>query len=417
MVLRIITSLTGIKPVTRRKKSLTTIKVCVIVLIGLTYYEERTIQPVLNSILLRGSRSNSDLYNTNNRKNKKKDMPMNTTTTEGGPVAAVSKQSLNNASTLCPNKDLKIGRWVNVTYERPPYVPMRGEVNQRTCRREIKQNRPFKTWMWVPDATTGRSNGSKSCVFQKFDNDAYCRLMQNKTVAIMGDSISLDHYLSLTHLLGVPKALPRVWKKKTVLLVSEVCGNNSHGNDNNHYNSTSKLIGKRDIHLNFLNEIVRDHFPDVLVLNRGAHYVSNDKLLAHLNTIILPQLIVWQSRCVLEKKDCLLIWRTTVPGHPNCDQFMVPSTSVEEMEQYIAINAKDEHHWGDFSVQNELMLTAFQNNESLLANISYEVMDAYHVNILRPDVHATSDCLHTCLLMDDTFSWLLNHMLHVKFGH
>ena len=47
-------------------------------LIGLTYYEERTIQPVLNSFLLRGSRSNSDLYNTNNRKNKKKDMPMNT---------------------------------------------------------------------------------------------------------------------------------------------------------------------------------------------------------------------------------------------------------------------------------------------------------------------------------------------------
>ena len=172
MVLRIITRLTGIKPVTRRKKSLTTIKVCVIVLIGLTYYEERTIQPVLNPVLLRGSSSNSDLYNTNNCKNKKKDMPMNTTTTEGGPVAVVSKQSLNNASTLCPNKDLKIGRWVNVTYERPPYVPMRGEVDQRTCRREIKQNRPFKTWMWVPDATTGRSNGSKSCVFQKIDKDA-----------------------------------------------------------------------------------------------------------------------------------------------------------------------------------------------------------------------------------------------------
>ena len=28
---------------------------------------------------------------------------------------------------LCLNEDLKVGRWVNVTYESPPYIPMQCE--------------------------------------------------------------------------------------------------------------------------------------------------------------------------------------------------------------------------------------------------------------------------------------------------
>jgi hypothetical protein len=124
--------------------------------------------------------------------------------------------------------------------------------------------------------------------------------MKNKTVAIVGDSTLFDHFLSLSHLLKVPQALPRVRSKDT-LLISQVCNNeddnnnnsNNNSNSNNSNNSaggggadssSSKLIGKRDFFVNSVKEIVRDHFPDVLVLNRGTHYVPNNQLLGQLNS-------------------------------------------------------------------------------------------------------------------------------------
>lgn len=310
------------------------------------------------------------------------------------------------SSNFCRIQDLKIGHWVNITYDLPPYTPMRGEVQQRTCP-DFKQNQPFRTWIWEPEAVR-----STRCIFKKFEEESYCRLMENKTVAMIGDSVSFDHFLSLSHLLGVPQALPRVMRKDA-LLTSQVCNKDKY----NSSSSSSTLIGKRDFYLHSVKDIVRDHFPDVLVLNRGAHYVPNDELLRHINDTLFPQLNDWQARCKLKKKDCLLIWRTTVPGHPNCSQFTRPSKSVEEMEQLIARDTTNlAYHYNEFSVQNELVLNAFQIQKRT-ANLSYEVMDAYHVNILRPDMHPSkNDCLHTCLPKDNTYSWLLNHMLHVKYS-
>mmetsp|Transcript_5401 Transcript_5401/g.8509 ORF Transcript_5401/g.8509 Transcript_5401/m.8509 type:complete len:383 (-) Transcript_5401:650-1798(-) len=310
------------------------------------------------------------------------------------------------SSNFCRIQDLKIGHWVNITYDLPPYTPMRGEVQQKTCP-DFKQNQPFRTWIWEPEAVR-----STRCIFKKFEEESYCRLMENKTVAIIGDSVSFDHFLSLSHLLGVPQALPRAMRKDA-LLTSQVCNKDKY----NSSSSSSTLIGKRDFYLHSVKDIVRDHFPDVLVLNRGAHYVPNDELLRHINDTLFPQLNDWQARCKLKKKDCLLIWRTTVPGHPNCSQFTRPSKSVEEMEQLIArANTNLAYHYDEFSVQNELVLNAFQIQKRT-ANLSYEVMDAYHVNILRPDMHPSkNDCLHTCLPKDNTYSWLLNHMLHVKYS-
>ena len=180
--------------------------------------------------------------------------------------------------------------------------------------------------------------------------------MENKTVAIIGDSVSFDHFLSLSHLLGVPQELPRAMRRDA-MLTSQVCNKKDH---NNSSSSSSTLIGKRDLYLHSVKDIVRDHFPDALVLNRGAQYVPNDELLRHMNDTLFPQLNDWQARCKLEKKDCLLIWRTTVPHHPTCSQFTRPSNSVEEMEQVIARDTMDAFYWNTFSVQNELLLKAFQ---------------------------------------------------------
>lgn len=225
--------------------------------------------------------------------------------------------------------------------------------------------------------------------------------MTNRTVAIVGDSISFDHYLSLSHLLGVPRASPRAMKK-TALLTSQVCG------------STSLLLGKRDFHLTQLSGIIKDYFPDVLVLNRGAHYAPDDKLMEHIHTVLIGQLQAWQQQCKEQGKDCLLVWRTSVPGHPNCTQYTKPSTSLQEMEELVrSAQISHAYKWDQFSAQNKLVVNYLRQHAT---NLSYEIMDAYHVNILRPDFHRSSDCLHTCLPKDNTYSWLIHHILQVKYG-
>ena len=119
------------------------------------------------------------------------------------------------------------------------------------------------------------------------------------------------------------------------------------------------------------------------------------------------------------------------------------------MEELISTHAVNPgYKWDQFSVQNELVLNALK-----LTDITYEVMDAYFVNILRPDMHyGGGDCLHMvrqykacinglfchmcsaivhaahlllfcfmffqikqCLPKDNTYSWLFHHIMRVKY--
>eukprot|EP00979_Chaetoceros_neogracilis_P007114 scaffold1486_cov208-Chaetoceros_neogracile.AAC.5 len=215
---------------------------------------------------------------------------------DNGPVAQ-SEES--NPPRLCRIDEIVPGKWINATYSQAPYIPMRGEVQQRTC-----------SWEWMPHAVT-----SGDCLFSSnFDKDQYCALTSNKTVAIIGDSTSFDHYLSLIHLLGLPIALPKA-RNNFSQVISEPC------------NGTSKLIGQRDFLLTKVGHVIQTHSPDVIILNRGAHYTTDDALQQHFNHT--RQLETWQAECIdKSSKQCLLIWRTTVPGHPNCDQFTQPAESI-----------------------------------------------------------------------------------------
>ena len=163
--------------------------------------------------------------------------------------------------------------------------------------------------------------------FFRFSNESYCQLMKNKTVAIVGDSISFAFYMSLSHLLGVPMANPLV-REGNAIRTSEVCG------------GSSTLVARRDFYLDTVQSMVDEYSPDVLVLNRGAHYKPDEELIAHLENTVFPQLHKWQSKCRANNKDCYLIWRTTVPGHPNCTSYTQPSTSIAEMEELVKSSAE-----------------------------------------------------------------------------
>jgi hypothetical protein len=165
-----------------------------------------------------------------------------TNTTETNTTETKPKERL-----LCTQEQLTRGRWVQRTYDRPPYIPMRGEKQQNACP-NLQKNRPWSSWEWK---TTER------CMFsQRFDPNLFCKFMKNKTMAIIGDSISFDQYFSLTHLLGEPKVLPKARRKDANLVSDNLC------------NGTFRLVGQRDFYLQRIASVVRDTFPDVLVMER-----------------------------------------------------------------------------------------------------------------------------------------------------
>ena len=357
---------------------------------------------------------------------------------------------------LCSLEEMTQGSWVNATYLLPPYIPMRGENQQNTCPGFDPKTTAYETYEWMPTSSSSSSNLDPLCEFSRFDPLSYCPLVANKTIAIIGDSISFNHFLSLSHLLGVPQSLPRAMRRGAVL-ISDTCGNITtrttphsdrvilHANGTNltdilHADElspkVSKLIGKRDFFLHATPEIIKEYQPDILILNRGAHYTPDSELIHDLNTTIIPALKLWQEECQSRQeplhtgtgamvqeydgtdtprslrtnswtrtralhgsnqyqnsvRQCMLIWRTSIPGHPNCTDFKRPSNSLSEMEALVQTGAAIKgYNWEKFKDQNAIAVKMLID-----AGLDFDVMDAYKVNILRPDGHAgPKDCLHS----------------------
>lgn len=70
------------------------------------------------------------------------------------------------------------------------------------------------------------------------------------------------------------------------------------------------------------------------------------------------------------------------------------------------------HSWADFQHQNELVL-----EELAKSGVPHQVIDAYYLNIRRPDEHLDGprDCLHSCYPSSklDVYSRLMLHYLRM----
>jgi hypothetical protein len=320
------------------------------------------------------------------------------------------KENSSSSRLLCQMEELTHGRWINVTYPVPPYIPMKGEVQQKKCV-HVQPNEPFHTWEWQTDHPT--------CLWKpRFGKNDFCRVAAaaatftggNLTIAIVGDSTSFDHFLSLTHLLGVPQALPKARRKDALLISRPSC------NIEKDLNLT--LIGKRSFYLLDLQEFIQQQLPDILIINRGAHYTSDERLEQDAKSQILPALEEWQSSDYCRRRhrhdaplSCWLIWRNSVPGHPNCANYTQPFFGP--MSKIEATMKQDRnYHWSEF--KNQSLLFQQWLNQS---HLQYDIMDGYPMKIRRPDAHDNdnpNDCLHTCLPGDDLYSQLLTHMLQLK---
>ena len=260
------------------------------------------------------------------------------------------------ATPLCSRHQIQAGDWVqSSTQQRLDSQQCNNDNDDGTISSSTKKIRYYD---WIPDdAASGK------CRFTNFTQELACQVFQNKTILIAGDSLSFEHYLSLVAALGGPMMLDWTAQQSarlpSTVLVEPVCPNNA-----------TVLFFQRSDDLMGLNlsSSAMTHIPDMVVLNRGAHYVKDVRFVHQLQHQTIPMLQEWQAspHCRRQqqqnnnnKKKCLLIWRTTVPGHPKCERFEAPlsrsnQSFVEElMERDLYSRSK---HWHQFQHQNELAI-------------------------------------------------------------
>ena len=295
-------------------------------------------------------------------------------------------------TSLCTRTQIQDGEWHPIRLDRPPYIPPNNP--KLICGpMKIYQQDYFDSYEWRPH--------DASCDFMPWNKTHFCETLQNQTILFMGDSLTQEAMFALGELLGLRYSA-------------------DDSNDNPLYNWSAACHGT--VGISFRRDDLLDPAkvkweldekqPSVTVLNRGAHVVKDEWLLQDLNET-LEYVRQWQALCGSQGRRCLLVWRSTVPGHPKCGRFTTPTTNRTYMERLVQIIPRSRGFgWDQIQRQNELV-----QNVLAASGVDYEMLDAYDVNILRPDSHRVSedDCLHSCLGSKlDVYSQLLLHILRRK---
>lgn len=326
---------------------------------------------------------------------------------------------------LCTRDQLVQGTWVPVRLSRPPYITP--TVHLRCHAREIYYRNYYDTYSWKPSSTSSSSQDSAAttgCDFTPWRPTLFCRLMKSATIAIVGDSLSWEHYASLVQLLQAHKDKGKRTHHQGYQHLSKELDTNIQQTA---CDGQVALVYRRDDRLTRVDHALDQNFPTVLILNRGAHHVNDT---AHVASIqqVLGHVQKWLDQCRDLDLPCRFFWRTSVPGHPDCGNFTQPVNDMAAMEALVAdrslyldddesSSSDDPRHkrpklsyqWYDYQHQNELTLSVLQDS-----GIPFQVIDAYSLNILRPDDHRAlqGDCLHNCFPGKmDVYNQLLLHYL------
>jgi hypothetical protein len=281
----------------------------------------------------------------------------------------------NSSGQLCPREEIKVGSWVPVTLQEPPYISRTSHLRCYPLQ-EYKKGY-WNTYDWKP---------ASNCEFTKWNRQQFCSLLKQATILIVGDSLSWEHYASLAQLLGlkVLQSAQHVSKAQRRNHIQLACQNKV------------RLVFRRDDLLTNLTDVLESTHPQILIVNRGAHYVNDTRLLPAIQRN-LEEIKAWQAKCDRMKTKCHFFWRTSVPGHPRCDKvdFKKPINNLQEMEEWIGDhsnynNHTIKYHWYDYQHQNNLVLDLLGRT----MEHEYDVLDAYHLNLLRPDEHRAheNDC-------------------------
>uniref|UniRef100_A0A7S4AJ74 SGNH domain-containing protein n=1 Tax=Pseudo-nitzschia australis TaxID=44445 RepID=A0A7S4AJ74_9STRA len=312
-------------------------------------------------------------------------------------AASNSNHPLTPELELCSRERIRGGHWKAVEREKALYT-LPSEAWERSCYQKEQfetKSAPIQDWEWTADDNV--PDDKDDCSFASFDVNRFCQLNSNRSIAFLGDSISWQQFNSLNLLIGAIDE-----HRQRSIIKTNAC------------NESTKLLWMRDNYASArgLDKIIKLSDPDLIVFNRGAHYVNNFVLATELNATLV-RAFEWQQDCDRrsDKKGCLLVWRTTAPGFPDCDNVPGPigtgainrtlakaMISNSSHPWYKASPKRQEFHWWDFADQNTMVEDLFQTQILLLQGLRISFIDFYEMAILRPDLHiGRGDCLHYCL--------------------
>ena len=285
----------------------------------------------------------------------------------------------------CTREEIRHGQWNEVTLSKAPYIPpelyYKGVHRSSVC--EDFSSTDFNTYEWVPHNSS--SNRYGGCVFDPWNATEFCSLGWT-SIAILGDSLSWEHYSALLMSLGLHSdpSDQFVSRRGRKSIFTMGC------------NDTLKLIYQRTDQLEYVPQVIREDMPQILILNKGSHPVDNDVYEAGWNQTI-SILEDYERNLTRSGIPNLFLFRTTVPGHPQCETYAAPVNDIAQIEAVIANKSSYQtdmmkFKWWQFKDQNKIMEGLLE--ASTLQN--YHVMDAYDLNIRRPDRHRPPDCLHNC---------------------
>jgi GDSL/SGNH-like Acyl-Esterase family found in Pmr5 and Cas1p len=296
-------------------------------------------------------------------------------------------------SPFCTREQIIDGEWIQDNLDKAPYIT--STVHLRCFDYATYSTKPYKTWQWQPN--------DRKCEFRRYSSSAFCQRMQGGTVSVVGDSLSWEQFSSLVQLNGrhTHQNFQHQSRELHVNIVQRVCENKT------------AIIYRRDDKLQNVSDSIHEHFPTVLILNRGAHWVPDDQMLLDLRKNV-EEVRQWIKKCTEQQLKCHFFWRTSVPGHPGCSNFTQPVNNLSQMEAMVLNLSNYDNHtigyrWYEYQHQNELVLAELKHS-----GIPFRVIDGYYLNILRPDDHRVhqGDCLHNCYPGKmDVYNQLLLHYL------
>ncbi len=99
----------------------------------------------------------------------------------------------------CTREEIKQGRWTEITLPEAPYVPPGGFNKGSVCKDFSPTG--FNTYEWVPHNSSSNTTYG-SCIFNSWNASEFCSLGWT-SIAIIGDSLSFEHYSTLLMSLGL----------------------------------------------------------------------------------------------------------------------------------------------------------------------------------------------------------------------
>lgn len=310
------------------------------------------------------------------------------------------------------------GGWqCDVEWVRGEEAETAGRVAHDTADQVVLQGRPAAEWRVREAAKYTWRTHSECGQWGEMDARALSSKLSGRRVLLVGDSLSATTFFSLrNHLLqqkdGLPGGVqdndnpdfcagradhPKIASRPRLL----ACGEVRAGNASFVYIRDDALRTAAEPLVQFPGLVSLPWFdlvqaestrPDVIVLNRGAHFKETAAFTAELQTTL--------NQLRGAAPHLLIVYRSTPPGHAHCARLHKPLSKRQNP-------AKLPFHWGDFAAQNNVA-------RRLVKQVGGVWLDVDPMTALRPDGHLSppKDCLHYCLPgPPDEWTRMLYHMI------